>query len=138
MIAGILEQHLVHVEAETAAKLPRARTLKAQLAAIFEIWIVAPFASVIDTENGRDLMASIETYVPAGIETFYQRLTACLLAVLEPAMSPGAGKRAVAARDLARILALASKGLKVSSASVAELRRMIDGLIAMAVITAAG
>lgn len=39
------------------------------------------------------------------------------------------------ARDLARIRVLAAKGLKASSATLADLRRMIDGLITMAVAT---
>jgi AcrR family transcriptional regulator len=143
VVAGVLARHLLLIEAETADKLPRARTLKAQLALIFEIWIIAPFASAIDTDHGRDLMANIERYAPAGIETYYQRLTTCLGSVLEPAMTAAtaasgtSGKRAISARDLARILALASKGLKVATSSLAELRRMIDGLIAMTVATVA-
>jgi hypothetical protein len=46
------------------------------------------------------------------------------------------GKRnGMTARDLAHLMTLATKGLKASTATVAELRRMTDGLIAMAIAT---
>lgn len=47
------------------------------------------------------------------------------------------GKRnGLTARDLAHIMTLATKGLKASTTTVAELRRMTDGLIAMVIATA--
>ena len=46
------------------------------------------------------------------------------------------GKRnGMTARDLAHVMTLATKGLKASTATVAELRRMTDGLIATAIAT---
>jgi hypothetical protein len=42
------------------------------------------------------------------------------------------------ARDLVHIMTLATKGLKATTTTLTKLRRMTDGLIAMAVATATG
>lgn len=132
ILTAIVERHLADVSAKTAAELPRAKTLKAQLALILDLWVIEPFASVIDTEGGLDVMASIGIDAPDAINATYAELERQLTAVLEPAVKT---KRGQSARDLARIITLAAKGLKTSSTSVAELRRMLDGLVAMTVAT---
>ena len=133
VMEAVVRSHIAECDAVMAAKLPRARTLKARLALVLDVWIVAPFESVIDTANGFDLMGNIATYAPAAIAASYQRLEQHLAAVLEPEMP---GKRAVSARDLAHILMLATRGLKASTTSAAEMRRLVDGLIAMTIATA--
>lgn len=135
VLAALVNKHLAQNLAQTAAALPRAKTLKAQLAVIFETWIIEPFASIADTASGLDLLGNIGTYVPEATNALYEKLEAQLLVVIEPAIK---GKRAITARDLARILSLATKGLKASTPTVADLRRMIDGLIAMTVATVQG
>ena len=80
-----------------------------------------------------DLMDNIGTYVPDAIGAFYVRFEHALQATLAPAMQ---GKRSLSPADLAHLLALAAKGLKVSGATIPELRRLMDGLIAMAIATA--
>lgn len=135
VLAALVARHNDESAAKTAAALPRAKTLAAQLAIIFDLWIVEPFASIADTADGLDLLSNIGTYVPEATDAVYTRLERQLVEVLEPAMKGGGGKRPMSARDLAHILALATKGLKASTATVAELRRMIDGLIAMTVAT---
>ena len=44
-------------------------------------------------------------------------------------------KRDLSTQDLAHILMLATKGLKASTETLPELRRMIDGLISMTLAT---
>jgi AcrR family transcriptional regulator len=136
VLAGLVARHNDESAAKTAVALPGAKTLAAQLAVIFDLWIVEPFASVADTADGLDLLTNIGTYVPEATNAVYARLERQLVEVLEPAMKAGGGKRpTMSARDLAHILALATRGLKASTATVVELRRMIDGLIAMTVAT---
>ena len=135
VLEAIVERHLVMTDGLIATRLPRAKTLKAQLTVILDACIVEPFASIIDTANGFDLLGNIATYAPKATDAVYRRLEQHLTAVLEPAMS---GKRTVTAKDLAHILALATKGLKASATSLAEMRRMVDGLIVMTTKTAEG
>jgi AcrR family transcriptional regulator len=121
-------------DAAIAAKLPKQKSLEARLSLIFEIWIIEPAASVIDSPNGLDLLANAAVYAPEACADIYARFEKHLASVLLPEMK---GKRGMTAKDLARIMMLATKGLKASTTSIAELRRMTDGLIAMAVATAA-
>jgi AcrR family transcriptional regulator len=132
VLTALVERHLAEVVAKTAVELPRAKTLKARLSLILDIWVLEPFSSGAGTAGGQELMENIGTYVPEAINATYAELERQLAAVLEPAIK---GKRSPSARDLAKLLALAAKGLKASSANVAELRRMLDGLVAMTVAT---
>lgn len=134
VLSAIAQRQAERGDAEIAAKLPRAKTLAAKLSVIFDIWILEPFASVVDSPNGLDLLANIAVYAPEACEDLYARFEEHLVAVLAPEMTK---KRGMSSRDLAHIMMLATKGLKASTTTLAELRRMTDGLIAMAVATAA-
>ena len=72
--------------------------------------------------------------MPEAIAAFYVRFESELHAALAPEMR---GERALTASDLAHLLALAAKSLKISGASIPELRRLMGGLIVMALATAA-
>lgn len=126
-------QHNGRCELALSERLPKASSLRARLEVLFEIWIIAPFASVIDSPAGLDLLGNAAAYAPAAVAHTYERFEHHLLALLKPELT---GKRhGLTARDLAHIMMLATKGLKASTSTVAELRRMTDGLIAMAVAT---
>lgn len=133
IIAAITERQADRCHAETVAKMPRAKTLEAQLSLIFEVWVIAPFSTVIDSPNGVDLLRNAAVYAPEACDALYARFEAHLREVLEPATKP---KRGLGARDQAHIMMLATKGLKATSTTITELRRMTSGLIAMAVATA--
>lgn len=126
-------QHKAHSEAELAERLPKATTLRARLEVLFAVWIVEPFASVIDSPAGLDMLGNAALYAPEAIASTYQRFENHLETLLKSELK---GKRnGLSARDLAHIMTLATKGLKASTTSVAELRRMTDGLITMAIAT---
>jgi len=88
VISAICAQHVARADAEVAARLPRAKSLKAQLALVFDIWIIVPFASVADSPSGLDLLGNIASYAPAATTALYAQFERHLTALLEPAM-PG-------------------------------------------------
>ncbi len=134
-IMTALVEHLTEKCAtESAKRIAPQRSLKGRLGVLFDVYVVEPFEMAADNPNGRDLIDNIGTYVPEAIAAFYVRFESELLAALAPEMR---GKRALPASDLAHLLALAAKSLKISGASVPELRRLMDGLIVMALATAA-
>ena len=133
VFSAIAERQSERCDAELAEKLPRAKTLDDKLSLIFEVWIVLPFASVIDSPNGLDLLGNAAVYAPEACADLYARFEEHLRSALAPAMTR---RRGMSARDLSHIMMLATKGLKASTTTLAELRRMTDGLIAMAVATA--
>ena len=133
IMGALIERHTELCLAASTKRLATQKTLKGQLRVLFDVWIVEPFESAADNPHGRDLMDNIGTYIPDAIRAFYVRFEKELHAVLAPAMR---GKRALAATDLAHLLALSAKALKTSGASIPELRRLMDGLIAMALATA--
>ena len=67
VMEAIVRLHIAASDAETAARLPRARGLEARLALVLDLWVVEPFVSVIDTANGFDLMSNIATYAPNAV-----------------------------------------------------------------------
>ena len=134
IMAALVEHHTEECATESATRIAHQRSLKGRLRVLFDVYIVEPFASAADNPNGRDLIDNIGTYAPEAIAAFYVRFESELHAALAPEMR---GKRALPASDLAHLLALAAKSLKTSGASVPELRRLMDGLIVMALATAA-
>ncbi len=135
IFAALMADHTAVHEAEAGEKVAGMTRLRDQLQCLFEIWILKPFASVIDSENGAELLANATLYAPAAAAELYARFEAQLRQVLEPAMD---GDRALPAGELAHLLVRVTKGLKATTATLAELRRLIDDLITVAVATAEG
>jgi AcrR family transcriptional regulator len=133
IFAALMDDHSARQEAEAGEKVAGMTRLRDQLECLFEIWILKPFASVIDSENGADLLSNAANYAPAAAAALYARFEAQLRQVLEPAM---AGDRDLTPGDLAHLLMMATKGLKAATATLAELRRLTGGLITLAVATA--
>ena len=131
----IATRHGEQRNAEIAARLPEARTLEDRLGVILQIWVIEPVAAIIDSPNGLDLLGNAALYAPEACAALYANLETHLRGVLSPAMSSNSR---LSPRDLAHIMTTATKGLKAATTSLADLRRMIDGLIAMAVATAVG
>lgn len=133
VFAGFARDHNERLEQELAEKLPAAKATEDRLKVLFEIWIIAPFASVVDSPSGLDLLGNAATYAPEPVRQTYERFEHHLHAILKPEMPR---KRTLSARDVAHVLTLATRGLKATTTSVVELRRLVDGLIIMAVATA--
>lgn len=135
VFGAIMDDHAARHAAEAEARVARLASLRERLECLFEIWIVKPYASVIGSENGAELLANSTVYAPAAAAALYARFEAQLREILEPEMKGGC---ALSAADLAHILMMATKGLKAATETLAELERLIAGLIAMAVATAIG
>jgi AcrR family transcriptional regulator len=130
---AIGQQHNARCEVTLVERFAQATTLRARLEALFAVWIVEPFASVVDSPAGLDLLGNAAAYAPEAVAHTYQRFQHHLEVLLKSELK---GKRnGMTARDLAHIMTLATKGLKASTTTLAELRRMTDGLIAMAIAT---
>ncbi len=129
VLGALVNRQREELAAETAKRLQRKKNLKDRLEAIFATWILEPFAGVVDSENANELLTTCAAHVPDAIGDLYAHFERQLLEVLAPEVK---GRRTLSAADLAHIMALATKGLKASTATLAELRRMTDGLIAMA------
>lgn len=133
VFAAIAARNNERCEAAFTERLPKATSIRARLELLFAIWIIEPFASVVDSPAGLDLLGNAAAYAPDAVASTYARFEHHLVEMLKAEIH---GKRnGMSARDLAHIMTLATKGLKASSTTVTELRRMTDGLIAMAVAT---
>jgi AcrR family transcriptional regulator len=132
IFAALVLRQCARNEAATAARLPAAEGLAAQLACLFEIWVVEPAASVIDSPNGIDMMANCGVYAPAALDAIYAALEAHLAAVLASAMRH---QETMSAADIAYILRVATTAIKASADSLPALRHVVEGMITMAVAT---
>ncbi len=134
VFSAIVTQHSARCEALVVERLAKATALRPRLEVLFEVWIVEPFTLVIGSPAGLDLLGNAAAYAPDAIAHTFRRFEHHLTRILKSELT---GKRnGMTARDLAHIMTLATKGLKASTATVTELRRMTDGLIAMAIATA--
>jgi AcrR family transcriptional regulator len=129
IFAELVRRQCTRNLAETAARLHQANGLQQRLSCVFDIWLIEPVASVIDSQNATELLANCGEYAPQAVAELYEQMETQLVAVLEPEMS---AKSTLPVRDIARILRLASTGIKTSTESLPELRRLVQGLIAMA------
>jgi AcrR family transcriptional regulator len=134
IFATLVRRSCAQNDAATALRLPAvaAQGLTAQLACLFDIWVIEPAASVIDSVNGVDMMSNCGTYAPEALAAIYARLEAHLAAVLAPAMRSG---QQLTAGDIAYILRVATTGIKASADNLPDLRRVVAGMITMAVAT---
>lgn len=132
VFAALVLRQRVHNEAATAQRLPGADGLAARLACLFEIWVVEPAASVIDSPNGIDLLANCGSYAPQALADIYAHLENHLAAVLAPALREPA---LMSAREIAYILRVATTGVKASADSLPALRQVVAGMITMALAT---
>lgn len=132
IFAALVARQQARNEAETAAQLPQADGLAAQLACLFEIWVVAPAASVLDSPNGIDMLANCGVYAPEALAAIYAALESHLAGVLASAMHDAA---VMTAGDIAYILRVATTAIKAAADSLPALRHVVAGMITMAVAT---
>ncbi|WP_343237241.1 TetR/AcrR family transcriptional regulator [Xanthomonas sp.] len=118
--------------AQAALRLKPGQDLQARLRQLFDIWVLEPVAAVIDSENATELLANCGDYAPEALADLYAHLEAQLVAALQPEVRADA---AMSAADIAYILRLATTSLKASADNEADLRRLVGGLIVMAVAT---
>jgi hypothetical protein len=81
-----------------------------------------------------DMLGSAAAYAPEAVAHTYERFEDHLVTLRKAELT--VSRNGMTARDLARIMTLATRGPKASTATVAALRRMTDGLITMAIATA--
>lgn len=133
IFSALMDDHCRINAAKAEVVVAGTGSLRKKLEALFEIWILEPFASVAGSENGAELLANSTLYAPEAAAALYQRFEGQLLQVLEPEMAESGGMNAV---ELAHFLMMAVRGLKATTATEAELRRLTTTLIAMAEATA--
>lgn len=132
IFSALVRRQCERNESATAQHLPGAAGLFAKLACLFDIWVVEPVASVVDSPNGIDMMANCGSYAPDALDEIYAHLETHLEAVLAPAMQDAS---AMSAGEIAYILRVATTGVKASAGNLPALRKVVDGMIKMAVAT---
>ncbi|VUD45981.1 HTH-type transcriptional regulator EthR [Thalassocella blandensis] len=132
IIVGLINESLDECVKKTNAVLNSENSVKRKLEDFFNIWTIAPAASVIELETGRDILLNVANYAPAAVENHYLIFEKMLAKLIK---SHTKRKKGISANDLARILTLASKELKASAEDIKDLTRMVGGLIEMAVAT---
>lgn len=132
VISELIDLQIEGGKAGTGNLAESRESLENKLKKFFDLWTIAPAAVAIDSAAGRDLLLNVADYAPQAVDKLYLEFERHLTSILEPQMRKGSNLNA---EDLAHILALATRGLKSSSESLPELRRMIDGLITMTIAT---
>jgi AcrR family transcriptional regulator len=132
IFAALVGRQQATNDVATTQRLPAARGLAAQLACLFEIWVVEPAASVIDAPNGIDMMANCGVYAPQALADIYTALEGHLATVLKAAMR---SEKTMRATDIAYILRVATTAIEASADSLPALRHVVAGMITMAVAT---
>lgn len=128
VITALLNIHIEKNHKETFKRLPGQKNLRSQLECLFKIWIIDPFASAIDSDGGKEMMETISDFAPEAFAVVYQDFEKYVVELLKPHVKSGGELNA---KDLAHILTMATKGLKTSSKSLAELKRLVEGLVGM-------
>lgn len=124
-----VEETIADMEREMAA-VPDARD---KLALAFEIWSARPFEMVMDSPEARELIecsfAFAQDCLRQGQDRF-ERTIAPILARVAPRRS---GEIPISAERTAHVLASAMRGFKQTATSPAELRQLINDLLALSI-----
>lgn len=132
IFSALVRMHMDNNNLELMRVLDKKKTLKDKMEAIFDIYIIQPAASIIDSENGLEMLLNSSSYAPVAVNEMYTQFENHLINVIKNEMPK---KSKMSAADLSRIMMLATKGLKSSAENLPQLQRMIDGLITMAIAT---
>lgn len=132
VLNALIKRQQAKNDQATNLKLSSFKNLRDQLKCLFEIWIVEPFASVIDSENAAELLANCSSYAPKAIEQIYESFEIHLISILQPQITKN---HRISAEDIAYILRVATTNIKASSNNLPTLQRMVDGLIEMTIAT---
>lgn len=130
VLTEMVDRQRVNNLALAEERLSSLKDLKSQLQFLFEVWIIQPFASVVDSENGKELLVNCADFVPEAVDNLYAGFESCLVLVLEPALKK---QKKISAKDTAHILTLATRGLKSGSETLPKIKRLTDGLITMTI-----
>ncbi len=126
ILDALLTVHSEECRLETEKRLPKATTFAKRLQTVLDIWVIDPFAMAIENENGRDLMSNGPVYSPLVFDRTYKLIQDEIYKILLedfPAQSP------ISAKDLAQTLSFAIKGIKSSATSVAEMKKLMKGIM---------
>ncbi len=130
IIAKMVINHIEQNHATTKIKLPKKKIIRDQLECLFDIWIILPFASIVESEGFKELMMTVQEFAPVECEEMYGAFENYVTELLKPHIKK---KSELTAEELAKILTLASKGVKMSSETLPQLKRLVDGLISMTI-----
>lgn len=132
ILSTLLRYSTAQYSADSNNRLTKKKGLRARLEAVYDVWVIQPYASIADSENRADLLLNCGLYAPEATDELYAGLEAQLTSVLKPEMTR---KRGISAAELAHTLATTTRGLKSTAKSLDELKRVVDALITMAVAT---
>jgi len=100
-----------------------------------EQYLTYPVQALAQDRFAEGLLQTLVEIAPQALADLYQALEQQLIAVLQPHVSE---QSLLPAANIARILRLASGGIKAATDNLEELQRMVDGLLLMAVTTMTG
>jgi AcrR family transcriptional regulator len=126
-LSRMAEAMLAEIRAQAAGDAPP----REKLAFAFEQWVVRPFELTRDAPDARDLLQCDLPFIrdlKARWTAEFEALVAGILAAFpgpRPAGAPGP-------EQVARVLAAAVHGFKLSAGSVAELRGLVGSLLGLA------
>lgn len=108
-------------------------TVAGKLQFAFEIWTVEPFKLMQDSPDAKDLIECGHGFAKATFDEIYAGFEAVLVEILQPVAESGSnGDGSLpSVTEVAHLLVSATHGFKESAASVAELRSLVAGLIAL-------
>jgi AcrR family transcriptional regulator len=121
-----VSSHFERMEQDTDQRLAAAENLGQRLDVVFDVWVISPVSQAIDTEEGRDVIAHCELYAPDAVTDLYDRLERRIFQAIKTEASGS-----IKAKDTARILRTAAKGLKSTTTDLADLKRVIKTMISM-------
>lgn len=132
IFASIVDRHTRTNLAVTQKTLKAQTGAKARLEAIVEVWIIEAYAMGVNSENAAELSNCAPTFAPEATSLMWQTVES---QILETLRAEARKKRDPAVTELAHVLTWALRGAKAASVNLADLRRLVQGLIGMTLAT---
>ena len=129
VLASIIRRHTRDMLAVTGKALEARTDPRDRLQYIFDTWLIDPYAAVIDSENAADLSDSAPAFAPEATREMWAAIEGQVAAALRAGATKG---RQPEVAELTHVLVTAVEGAKAVTRSLPELRRVVRGLIGMA------
>jgi AcrR family transcriptional regulator len=125
-VRGISAQSFAEIR-EGLKSLP---SVEARLLFAFEVWTVRTFELMLASPDAKDLVNCVHEFARETILQAYSQFEAILAEILTP-LTTSVPSPVLSAEQIAHLLAASIHGYKETATTVAEIREMISGLIAL-------
>ncbi len=128
---GVVLQWVDGTIAEIERGMANFKTPEEKLLFAFELWVVRPFEMMLSSPEAKEIVDCSFDFAQSSLKAGYEKFEATIVPALAMLAERRPAKALMAPEKIAHILASAVHGFKLTAATAAELRGLIEDLLSL-------